>query len=158
MADSRPRLWFQEAPDVDYYAALNVPRDASMDDIRKSFFALSREFHPDKTKHKEEAHQQYPRLDRAYKVLSSPSLRLAYDNYGERGVIALEQDDMVSHKWSVGAHVVPDAQIQERLLVLLRRWNEKQIQAQFPSHTECIIDIDAMDFVRHPRFAVSQVR
>ncbi|OQR82316.1 hypothetical protein ACHHYP_16224 [Achlya hypogyna] len=156
MADeSLPRVWFESTPEVDYYAALNLSRDASPEDVRKAFFSMSREFHPDKTKHTDEANQEYPRLDRAYKVLSSRPLRLAYDNYGERGVLALEEDKTAD--WTLGTYAAKDAEVEARLRVLLRRWNEKHIQAQFLSHTDCEVSIDATDFVRFPLFSLRQL-
>ncbi|EQC38364.1 hypothetical protein SDRG_04078 [Saprolegnia diclina VS20] len=156
MADEPlPRVWFKATPEVDYYAALNVSRSATADEVRKAFFALSREFHPDKTKHTDEANQEYPRLDRAYKVLSSAPLRLAYDNYGERGVLALEEDKTAD--WTLGTYVAKDADVEERVRILLRRWNEKHIQAQFLSHTDCEVSIDATDFVRFPLFSLRQI-
>ncbi|KAF0688566.1 Aste57867_19811 [Aphanomyces stellatus] len=154
MADPAP-IWFTEAPETDYYAALNVHRDATVDEIRRAFFALSREFHPDKTKHTDDANQQYPRLDRAYKVLSSRPLRLAYDQYGERGVLALEEDK--SADWTVATYTPQDEYVQERLRLLLRRWYEKQVEAQFPSHTDCEVHVDASDFVLHPVYSLRQL-
>ncbi|CAK4076966.1 unnamed protein product [Aphanomyces euteiches] len=150
-----PPIWFTEAPEVDYYAALNVHRDATAEEIRRAFMALSREFHPDKTKHAEEANQQYPRLDRAYKVLSSRPLRIAYDQYGERGVAALEGDK--SADWTLASYAHQDEYVQDRLRVLLRRWHEQQVEAQFPSHTECEVEVDASDFVQHPLYSIQRI-
>ncbi|ETV77836.1 hypothetical protein, variant [Aphanomyces astaci] len=155
MADLPP-IWFDVAPDADYYAALNVHRDASTEEIRRAFFVLSREFHPDKTTHTDDANQQYPRLDRAYKVLSSQPLRLAYDQYGERGVVALEEDKSAD-EWAVANYVHSDEYVQERVRVLMRRWYEKQLEAPFSSHTECEVEVDARDFVKHPLYSLQQV-
>ncbi|OQS00935.1 hypothetical protein THRCLA_05818 [Thraustotheca clavata] len=150
------KVFFNSTPEVDYYAALNVPRAASGDEIRRAFLSLSREFHPDKTVHGIEANEEYPRLDRAYKVLSSPPLRLAYDKFGERGVVALEEDKEVP-EWTLGTYMATDAQVEERVRILLRRWNEKHVQAQFLSQTDCEVSIDAMDFVRFPMFSIKQI-
>ncbi|RHZ20531.1 hypothetical protein DYB37_001548 [Aphanomyces astaci] len=155
MADLPP-IWFDVAPDTDYYAALNVHRDASTEEIRRAFFVLSREFHPDKTTHTDDANQQYPRLDRAYKVLSSQPLRLAYDQYGERGVVALEEDKSAD-EWAVANYVHSDEYVQERVRVLMRRWYEKQLEAPFSSQTECEVEVDARDFVKHPLYSLQQV-
>jgi DnaJ family protein C protein 11 len=72
----------------DYYALLGVRRDASLEQIRSRYMALSREFHPDRNRNRDPAltalaKTQYPILDRAYKVLSDPIRRQAYDAYGE---------------------------------------------------------------------------
>ncbi|GLD94815.1 hypothetical protein PINS_up003440 [Pythium insidiosum] len=86
----------------DYYALLGVSRRASPEEIRSRFRALSREFHPDRLAKRQDpalvalANTQYPLLDRAYKILSDPVRRHAYDLYGERGVVALDQSEASS--------------------------------------------------------------
>lgn len=74
----------------DYYALLGVARDASSEEIRARYLALSREFHPDRRRKQQDealialANTQYPILDRAYKVLCDPVKRRVYNLYGER--------------------------------------------------------------------------
>lgn len=94
------------ASERDYYALLGVARDASHDAIRASYRTLSREFHPDRRRHAQDvalAHEQYPILDRAYKVLCDPTTRRVYDLYGEQGVQALEQDTKL--ETAIGTHL-----------------------------------------------------
>ncbi|KAJ1665019.1 hypothetical protein IW140_003632 [Coemansia sp. RSA 1813] len=84
------REWELHGEDsTDYYAALNVPRTASTEDIRNAYKQLSRLFHPDKhhdPQRREWAQRQFHNIHRAYEVLTDPRSRDAYDQLGERGV------------------------------------------------------------------------
>eukprot|EP00064_Thunnus_orientalis_P004384 superscaffoldBa00000396_g4395 len=56
---------------VDYYQVLGVRRDASADDIKKSYRKLALRWHPDKNpENKEEAEKKFKELSEAYEVLS----------------------------------------------------------------------------------------
>ncbi|KAJ2897108.1 hypothetical protein GGI21_004974, partial [Coemansia aciculifera] len=75
--------------ECDYYAALNVSRKATTDDIRESHRRLSRLFHPDRhhsTDKQEFARRQFHTIQRAYEVLTDPATRAAYDQLGEQGI------------------------------------------------------------------------
>jgi len=66
-----------------YYEVLGVKSDASADDIKRSFFAKIRSYHPDKSASNENAQQEiedYSRvLIEAWKVLSNKNFREEYD-------------------------------------------------------------------------------
>ena len=66
----------------DYYQTLGVSRDASQDDIRKSFRKLAREYHPDVAKDKKAAEEKFKEINEAYEVLSDPAKRKKYDTLG----------------------------------------------------------------------------
>lgn len=61
----------------DYYAALEVPRNASLEQIKRSYRRLVRLYHPDVNKHTEE--DRIKQLNEAYDVLSDLARRAAYD-------------------------------------------------------------------------------
>ncbi|HEX2583821.1 MAG TPA: DnaJ C-terminal domain-containing protein [Steroidobacteraceae bacterium] len=65
----------------DYYSILGVNRDASADDIKKSYRKLARKYHPDVSKEKD-AEQQMQEVNEAYAVLSDTEKRAAYDQLG----------------------------------------------------------------------------
>ena len=74
----------------DYYEVLGVSRDSSLDDIKKSFRKLSREFHPDmqhgKTDaEKKTAEEKFKEIAEAYEILSDESKRKQYDQFGFSG-------------------------------------------------------------------------
>ncbi len=66
----------------DLYQTLGVARDASKDDIQKSYRKLARKYHPDLNQGDEQASQKFKRVQEAYDVLSDEEKRAAYDRYG----------------------------------------------------------------------------
>ena len=70
----------------DFYEVLGVNRDASEDDIKKSYRKLAMKFHPDRNPDNPKAEGQFKEAKEAYEVLSDASKRAAYDQYGHAGV------------------------------------------------------------------------
>jgi len=63
-----------------HYTLLQVPEQASADELRQAFRRLSKRFHPDTTSlPASEAEQAFQRLRQAYAVLSHPDARRRYD-------------------------------------------------------------------------------
>jgi curved DNA-binding protein CbpA len=63
-----------------HYTLLQVPEQASADELRQAFRRLSKRFHPDTTSlPASEAEQAFQRLRQAYAVLSDPDARRRYD-------------------------------------------------------------------------------
>jgi DnaJ-class molecular chaperone len=62
----------------DYYRALQLNKDASMDEIRKSFRTLALKYHPDKNKD-EGSKEKFMKIVEAYEVLSDASGKKNYD-------------------------------------------------------------------------------
>jgi curved DNA-binding protein len=67
----------------DYYAALEVPRDADAETIKKSYRRLARKYHPDVSK-ESEAEARFKEIGEAYETLKDPEKRAAYDALGQR--------------------------------------------------------------------------
>ncbi|KAH9599133.1 DnaJ domain [Trypanosoma melophagium] len=65
---------------MDYYAVLEVPRDATQEQIRSSYHRLALRYHPDKAG--PEGAERFKQINEAYEVLSSPEKRKMYDMYG----------------------------------------------------------------------------
>lgn len=54
-----------------YYAVLGVPKNASLDDIKKAYRKLSIKYHPKSNPNDEEAHKKFVEVNEAYKALSN---------------------------------------------------------------------------------------
>ena len=60
-----------------YYTLLGVLRDASAEDIRRAYFELAQQLHPDKNKLAGET-ELFLDVQQAYEVLSNPQRRAQY--------------------------------------------------------------------------------
>ena len=65
----------------DYYKIMGVKRDATQDDIKRSYRKLARKYHPDVSKHSD-AEARFKEVGEAYEVLKDPEKRAAYDQLG----------------------------------------------------------------------------
>lgn len=71
----------------DYYKLLGVDRNASDEEIKKSYRKLAMKFHPDRNKdNPEQAEAKFKQIKEAYEVLSDAKKRAAYDQFGHAGV------------------------------------------------------------------------
>jgi molecular chaperone DnaJ len=70
----------------DPYEVLGVARDASEQDVKKSFRRLARELHPDVNAHDPQAEEKFKEAAEAYEILSDPERRATYDRYGHEGL------------------------------------------------------------------------
>lgn len=68
----------------DYYHILGVSRTTSLDDIKKAFRRLARQYHPDlhAGAKKAEMEKKFKELNEAQEVLTDPDKRKKYDQYG----------------------------------------------------------------------------
>ncbi|KAK2661107.1 hypothetical protein Ddye_007640 [Dipteronia dyeriana] len=72
---------------VDYYNILKVKKNATEEDLKKSYRRLAMKWHPDKNpNNKKEAEAKFKQISEAYEVLSDPQKRITYDQYGEEGL------------------------------------------------------------------------
>ena len=69
----------------DYYAVLDVPRDADIEQIKKAYRKLARKHHPDMSK-APDAETKFKDVGEAYATLKDTEKRAAYDQLGRRPV------------------------------------------------------------------------
>ncbi|MFT7653464.1 MAG: molecular chaperone DnaJ [Limisphaerales bacterium] len=70
----------------DYYEILDVARDASDADLKKSYRRLAMKFHPDRNPDDPEAEDKFKEASEAYEILTDGEKRQAYNQYGHAGV------------------------------------------------------------------------
>ena len=73
----RDELANQNLPD--YYEILGIKKDATAEQIKKSFRELAKKTHPDKTK--EDSEQEMIKINKAYEILSDEESKEKYDRY-----------------------------------------------------------------------------
>ncbi len=69
----------------DYYEVLGVNRDATEDDLKKSYRRLAMKWHPDRNPDNPKAEEHFKEAKEAYEVLSDAQKRAAYDQFGHAG-------------------------------------------------------------------------
>ena len=70
----------------DYYEVLGVSREASLDEIKKSYRKIAVQNHPDRNPDDSAAEERFKEATEAYEVLADPQKRQAYDQFGFAGV------------------------------------------------------------------------
>ena len=71
----------------DLYQVLGVSRDASDEDIKRTYRRLARELHPDVNRDPD-AERRFKEITAAYQTLSDPARRRQYDVFGSTGRLA----------------------------------------------------------------------
>jgi len=67
----------------DYYDIMGVKKDATQEEIKRSYRKLARKFHPDVSK-EANAEAKFKEVGEAYEVLKDPEKRTAYDQLGSQ--------------------------------------------------------------------------
>jgi len=67
----------------DYYKILGVDRNASQEEIRRTYRKLALQHHPDRNPGNKQAEERFKEINEAYQVLSDPQKRSHYDRLGD---------------------------------------------------------------------------
>ena len=70
----------------DYYEILGVGRQASADELKRSYRKLALKHHPDRNPGDKEAEEKFKEAAEAYEILSDTQKRQRYDRFGHAGV------------------------------------------------------------------------
>lgn len=70
----------------DYYEVLGIQKGASADDIKKAYRSMARKYHPDLHPDDKDCAEKFKEVNEAYEVLSDPSKKERYDQFGHAGV------------------------------------------------------------------------
>jgi DnaJ-class molecular chaperone len=92
-------------PEKDLYHELGVSRDASEDELRRSYRKLARTYHPDVNPDDPGAEERFKEISFAYEVLSDPEKRKIYNEFGHEGLAAgfSPEQARAYRDWSRGA-------------------------------------------------------
>ncbi|CAG8463900.1 2826_t:CDS:10 [Paraglomus occultum] len=123
--------------DVDFYAVLNVAKEATEDEIKEAYKRLCRTFHPDKhvdQADKLAAETKFQVIQKAYEVLVDKTKRAIYDMFGEEGLRT---------SWDVGMKLKTPQELREEFERQMRERREKDLDNLVKSRGDIHINIDA---------------
>lgn len=66
-----------------YYEILNLPKTATVEEIKKAYRNLARKYHPDLNPGDKVSEERFKDISEAYEVLSDPTKRQQYDQFGQ---------------------------------------------------------------------------
>lgn len=73
----------EEETTFDFYGDLGLPSTASTDEIKRAYFKLARQYHPDQNPNDPTATEKFTKIGKAYEVLSNPEKKKYYDQTGQ---------------------------------------------------------------------------
>ncbi|XP_053988957.1 dnaJ homolog subfamily C member 11 isoform X1 [Hylaeus volcanicus] len=124
----------------DYYTFLNIPKNATPDEISNAYRRQSRLYHPDKHTDpllKKEAEILFNRTKKAYEVLRDPHKRAIYDSVGIRG---LEIEG-----WEIVQRTKTPQEIREEYERLAREIEESRLQLHTNPKGSITVNVNATD-------------
>jgi len=129
-------------PGTDLYAVLNVPRDASEEEVQRAYRSLAKTFHPDK--HQDPALHaaaaaSFTRLNEAYTILSDPERRQVYDVYGMEGL---------NSGLELGSKLSSREELRAQWTAFKTRKRHAEVEAAVNYSGVCVLGLDCEDVPR----------
>jgi molecular chaperone DnaJ len=70
----------------DFYETLGITRNASQAELKKAYQKMAMKYHPDRKPGDKAAEEKFKDAEEAYRTLSDPQKRAAYDQFGHAGI------------------------------------------------------------------------
>ncbi|KAK0166629.1 hypothetical protein PV327_004121 [Microctonus hyperodae] len=124
----------------DYYTFLNLPKNATIEEIQHAYRRQSKLYHPDKHVDpvlKKKAENLFSRTNRAYEVLSDPHQRAIYDSLGVRG--------LETQGWEIIQRTKTPQEIREEYERIARERDERRMQQRTNPKGNITVQINATD-------------
>ncbi|OXU26015.1 hypothetical protein TSAR_010719 [Trichomalopsis sarcophagae] len=124
----------------DYYTFLNIPRNASAEEISNAYRRLSKCYHPDKHTDpalKKDAEVLFNRTNKAYEVLSDPHKRAIYDSLGVRG--------LETEGWEIVLRTKTPQELRDEYERLAREEEERRLLMRTNPKGNVTVNINATD-------------
>lgn len=86
----------------DYYEVLSVGKNASASEIKKAYYGLAKQLHPDTNKDDPEAEKKFQEVQKAYEVLKDEEKRTQYDQVGHETYERVASGDGSGGQWDPG--------------------------------------------------------
>ncbi|XP_014226871.1 dnaJ homolog subfamily C member 11 isoform X2 [Trichogramma pretiosum] len=125
----------------DFYTFLNVPRNATPEEISNAYRRLSKCYHPDKHTDpnlKKDAEILFNRTSKAYEVLSDPHKRAIYDSLGIRG--------LDTEGWEIALRTKTPQELREEYERLAKEEEERRLLMRTNPKGSVTVNINATDF------------
>ncbi|CAH8851559.1 unnamed protein product [Trichobilharzia szidati] len=78
---------------INLYAVLEVEKNATAEEIKRSYRRLALKYHPDKNPNDPTASEKFKEINRAHSILANEQKRRLYDRYGALGIYVAEHID-----------------------------------------------------------------
>ncbi|ORX75758.1 DnaJ-domain-containing protein [Anaeromyces robustus] len=129
---------------MDYYAILNVPKDATQEEIKNAYRKLCILYHPDKhssDNNKIVAQKEFQKINKAYDILGNVKNKIIYDKYGEKGL---------DKNWDIGPLYKTPEQILEEFERQIKFKRELELEQILKSKGEIKLMFDATGKSQQP--------
>ncbi|CAE6406046.1 unnamed protein product [Rhizoctonia solani] len=123
--------------DESLYALFNLPKSATVEEIRDRYKSLAVSLHPDKVRdesHKETMAAKFAQVKRAYEILTDPGKRAIYDLFGEEGL---------KTKWDVGSKYKTEEELRNEYARLARAARLQDVENIVRSQSELVCAVNA---------------